>query len=512
MKMQANLPSPAQLALALAIVKQKPPHLDVKEYILQIRQQIKSTAEADEVYTQKKYFDSVSFWQQAYERSEAEQTKLLDRIYELERRNDALLAKTQGQDTADVERAADSTKRKGGAGDKNGGGGQMARKKTKTQGRLSQIVTVPSFPDLCGKELEYQEEAMGPFMRQLCALQRVLNKRPTRLDVIHAVVMFCKAAESAVIDAVQEPIAVARPAKKKGILQTKPPDALDTLRTLENAFGILTQALKKITSSEKTARGSSQVPFALVELYETIMGALERRCRAKAESSMTQIKTKAKSSKRSQKTKSGPKVSPATHGYGALHANTEDDISARLSCLLHTLTLSLEIPGQEHQSILEGFLFILLDRVGKVLSLFVFQDLQLRPDLRIDSSKLALPRGLEMVNEMTICAAQMEARQLIWVLERLLAMLNEHPAAMTLRLKERLQGTLLQGVFGINSEWPSPLQRPVRPGDDENNTPAAHCQVPDQPVPEWFIQEVWRLLGWEILTNSRPRDEGQSAE
>ncbi|PLB38111.1 uncharacterized protein BDW47DRAFT_105866 [Aspergillus candidus] len=511
MKMQANLPSPAQLALALAIVKQKPTHLDVKEYILQIRQQIKSTAEAGGIYTQKKYFDSVSFWQQAYERSEAEQTKLLDCIYDLERRNDALLAKAQGQDTADVEKVAGSMKRKGGAGDKNGSGGQMARKKTKTQGRLTQVVTVPTLPDLCRKELEYQEEAMGPFMRQLCALQRLLIKRPTRLDVIHAVVGFCNAAESAVMDAVQEPVAVARPAKKKGILQTKPPDALDTLRTMENAFGILPQALKKITSSEKMARDSGQVPYVLVELYETIMGALERRCRAKAESFMTQTKTKAKSSKRSQK-KSGPKVSPATHGYGALSANMEDDIVARFSCLLHTMALALELPGQEHQSILEGFLFVLLNRVGKVLSLFVFQDLQLRPDLRIDSSKLALPRGLEMVNEMTICAAQMEARQLIWVLERLLALLNDCPATVTSKMKERLQGTLLQGVFGINSEWPSPLQRPVRPGGDEHNTLTAHCRDSDQPVPEWFIQEVWRLLGWGILTNSRPKNEELSAE
>lgn len=115
------------------------------------------------MYTQRKYFDSVSFWQQAYERSEAEQTKLLDRIYDLERRNDALLAKLQGTDTADVEGAAGSTKRKGGAGDKNGGGGQMSRKKTKTQGRLSQIVPMPVLLDPCGKEIEYQEECRSRY-------------------------------------------------------------------------------------------------------------------------------------------------------------------------------------------------------------------------------------------------------------------------------------------------------------------------------------------------------------
>ena len=121
------------------------------------------------MYTQEKYFDSVSFWQQAYERSEAEQTKLLDRIYELERRNDALLAKTQGPDTADLDGVAGSTKRKGGAGDKDSSGGQMSRKKTKTQGRLSQIVPKPSLLEQCGKMLEYQEECRSD-MLLVCSL------------------------------------------------------------------------------------------------------------------------------------------------------------------------------------------------------------------------------------------------------------------------------------------------------------------------------------------------------
>lgn len=40
-----------------------------------------------------RFFDSVAFWQAAHEKSEAEQTKLLDRIYELEQRNEILAAK-----------------------------------------------------------------------------------------------------------------------------------------------------------------------------------------------------------------------------------------------------------------------------------------------------------------------------------------------------------------------------------------------------------------------------------
>lgn len=37
----------------------------------------------------------MAFWKRAYEQSEAEQSKLLDRIYDLERRNESLQSKAQ---------------------------------------------------------------------------------------------------------------------------------------------------------------------------------------------------------------------------------------------------------------------------------------------------------------------------------------------------------------------------------------------------------------------------------
>lgn len=41
-----------------------------------------------------RFFDSVFFWKSAYEKSEAEQAKLLNTIYDLEQRNLSLLTKT----------------------------------------------------------------------------------------------------------------------------------------------------------------------------------------------------------------------------------------------------------------------------------------------------------------------------------------------------------------------------------------------------------------------------------
>jgi hypothetical protein len=39
------------------------------------------------------YFNSVKFWQEAYEKSEEAQSRLLDKIYDLEQRNDVLFSK-----------------------------------------------------------------------------------------------------------------------------------------------------------------------------------------------------------------------------------------------------------------------------------------------------------------------------------------------------------------------------------------------------------------------------------
>lgn len=74
----------------------------------------------------------MAFWQQAYEKSEAEQSKLLDRIYELEMRNEGLLAKVKfGRDTDANGDMVEAGKRKGNTNATDSG---SAKKKTKTKG------------------------------------------------------------------------------------------------------------------------------------------------------------------------------------------------------------------------------------------------------------------------------------------------------------------------------------------------------------------------------------------
>ncbi|THC98139.1 hypothetical protein EYZ11_002363 [Aspergillus tanneri] len=438
----ASVPSPAQLALAVAIVKQKPVDQDIKG-----KQHIKEVKDNDQSYPQEKFFDSVSFWQQAYEKSEAEQSTLLDRIYELERRNEALFSKLRTQE-GDLEKDQGSSKRKAPAG-KNGA---ATRKRAKTQ-----VFSRTNGPS--GSGPASNEDGIGSF-------------------------------------------------EYSEEVRRKEPDVPAVLRSVEHTFKLLSQALEKLSESE---HDSGQVIYHTVNLYESTLNALQQRCRVRSE----QAPSKTKSNKQKQPAKS----KRATKNQSTdTQSNAEDEIATQLTRLLYSMTLTFGPSFPLRQTPLEGFLSILLSRVGKLLSLFVFQDLQLQPDLQLDPAKLPLPGGLREVDvdEKSLCAAKMEAKQLVWLLERFLALLDTVPSLSSSlvsqeggtgsifvsNIKERLQSTLLQAVFGKSVGFKNVLQCPVQPEQADLNRFQTSFRTSEQDIPDWFVQEVWRLLGWEILANN----------
>jgi ribosomal protein L9 len=97
---------------------------------LQIRQFIKKTKDLDQVVVTDKFFDSVSFWQQAYERSEAAQSKLQDQVHELNQRIEGLLAKLRVKVSTNDNGTFLANKRKASVG-KNANSSNMARKRIK---------------------------------------------------------------------------------------------------------------------------------------------------------------------------------------------------------------------------------------------------------------------------------------------------------------------------------------------------------------------------------------------
>ncbi|KAI2951693.1 hypothetical protein CBS147321_1105 [Aspergillus niger] len=513
-----SMPSPVQIALAMAIVKLKPVDVDLKGNN-PIRHHIRSTHSSDRSYTHDKFFDSVSFWQQAYERSEAEQSKLLDRIYELEQRNESLHARLQGGDIAGAENDQGTLKRKATAKAAASGSGATTRKRAKTQifSRTDASVLNNSHSAGLGGGVAdppgLSEQFTAPFMRQLFALQKVLQKRPNSSSIASAAVELCATATKNVLDAIEQP-AVSR-STKKTIPQPKRPDILAVLNSTESAFRILIQTFKKLSASGQQMRDAGQVTYHIVRLYEVIIEALSRHCRIRTEQKLRESQISIKPSRQRQKAEAKrPKTGHADNAQS--YGGERDEIATQMSLLLGRMALSLEIDCVAKQNVLEGFVFVLLSRVGKLVSLFVFHDLRSQPDLQMDDAKFPLPRGLDGIgmDEITLPAAAMEAKSLIWPLERILLLLEDAPSMssepshactnkqLAAKLKQKLQTTLLHSVFGADSLWQDTLQNPVQPDERDLERLRTYSQVPEQSVPDWFVQEVWRLIGWKMLAAS----------
>lgn len=342
-------------------------------------------------------------------------------------------------------------------------------------------------------------------MRHYYTLQKALQRKSNALDIVRAAVNLCETTANKLSEVVSEKRAVPCASRKKGSTRTEGPTTVEVFHCLECAFQVLLRVIKTLSGAEDGMKSSNRVIYHIVHLYESTMNALEQWCKAKSEHTQP-AKQKHAASNKKIKDKQLP----------CFNMNTDNEVSTQMVRLLNAMASSLNPGCPGHQDLLEGFLFILLSRVGKLLCLFVFQDLKLRPDLRTDFTKLPLPRGLTEldIDHRSLCSAEMEAKCLVWLLKRALAILHSFTSSsssecrdsdgsisFTAKVKERLQSTLLQAVFGTDSTWEKPLERPALTDEDLRNL-RLPSQNPDQSVPDWFTQEVWKLLGWEILVNS----------
>lgn len=354
-------------------------------------------------------------------------------------------------------------------------------------------------------------------MRQLYTLQQTLQKKPNYSVIVLNAVDLCKAAESAVLS-IHETQASGR-SKASDTLKEPEPNPISVLYALELAYEVLCQGLNKLASSAEGRKHEGHLVYHLVSLFETILRALEQRSKATAkleeENSAQRRQTK---KQKQQATKSNKQAKTSTT------KPDEDEVSQGIVRLLAAMMLSGSsnsvATATTHQDLLEGYLFVLLSRVGKILCLFEFRDLLLRPDLRAAPDKLPMPQGLlqaEFTDDASIRAAEMEAKYLAWLLERAMAVVysffmksstssnansngtvnEDGPNEPLLRFaKRKLQSTLLKAVFG--DEHPAFVESLKRPRLLPEAL-ARPCRAAEESALEWFPREVWRLLGWDML-------------
>ncbi|KAJ6036995.1 hypothetical protein N7540_001274 [Penicillium herquei] len=497
---QCPSPNKFHLAFALAIVKLKPPDKELKDYILGIRRFIRSNMQ---IASPGKFFDSVAFWQKAYKDSEAEQTKLLNTIFELEQRTQGLRSKLK---ESHLGLHSDSQ--------------SMKRKTSPSESGKSSVATRKR-AQLCDSKIQQQHlkdnegsddsdtsenENAPKLMRQIYTVQRALQKKQNHKTLTTDAVTLCKLAESEIIGTIirlnehesQPKTSHNRQAVLKNV------DLLSVTKAVALAFNLAHQALRKIMGGKDESNCKGQVVYYLVCLFESTMGSLTRYCTTVSlytETTSPVSHETSNSNKIPSQKHRKVKSKKVTLSSKTRSPEMQNDAPQQLVDLLVTMFRSLDTTRIEDQEVMEGMLFITIDRIGKILALLTFNNHKPQSDI---CPGLSPPQGLTAMNEegLTVQSVQLEAKNLITFLNRVLDSSALGASQMQLKffqkMKQRFQKTLLQAVFGTGDPLFKdglicPMTPPCLSFGGRVST--------RQDFSDWFTEELWRLVGWDLLNS-----------
>jgi hypothetical protein len=192
--------------------------------------------------------------------------------------------------------------------------------------------------------------------------------------------------------------------------------------------------------------------------------------------------------------------------------------------LLSAMLEELDPKADSHSALFEGVAFVILNKLGPTLFVLTFGHARGTMEAEIAAGAGSHTQAgndeqfSECIDDAQLTSAQLLAPYLVHLLARLMSAApfclrtatsktNKKPeqgdhlggmkSVLSTAAKERLQKTLVKCMFTDSSQ------------EDETSfkdclrmpKPIATVDVPHQDVDrrQWFKQEVWRLLGWEIL-------------
>jgi hypothetical protein len=312
-------------------------------------------------------------------------------------------------------------------------------------------------------------------------------------------------------------------------VQTSGPASLDqdksnfalAMTICARGFMSVLVGLTRLTEATEDPRLSSLVVCELADMFKTVLVAIESVARQTAQQTPTQTAE----SKRS-KDKAPIKT-------------VKESVAARaLAHLLIGLLGFLDKADTIHQQIFDGFVYLLLERVGRRLFYCTFGRHR-SSTVEGDLEPILEPTSPEEIQKREVedLGIHLEVKALLLVLERAMGLAPNHmnlqmsnvgrgqkkpgrtlslknlPAASKARLspvaKERLQRTLVACMYGdeADDEFLDVLTKPVpsmRLGSLQNV-----ARVEDKDVEDWYKKEVWRLVGWDVLAKGSGWPRGQ---
>lgn len=223
--------------------------------------------------------------------------------------------------------------------------------------------------------------------------------------------------------------------------------------------------------------------------------------------------------RRSKKPKSNSKATKSTA------PEAERQCKIRLEALvkiISTMFLTIDTTKEADSLICGGLIAALFDHVGSSLSLMVFID----PGS--NDAGLKPVRGVldvaHIEAESAIATAELSGPYLISMLRTALGVARKSTIAtrnytshqskdtpdagpgqesLLHRVEERLQHTLLRGVFGDDdATFEHTLPRAE---EEESGDQGIEHEEQEANSTEWFVGQVWELLGWDILSGKVAR-------
>ncbi|KAH6625235.1 hypothetical protein C7974DRAFT_196629 [Boeremia exigua] len=513
-------PSSAHVALAIALIRTKPSNTSARDYIVQLRDQIRPGSSPSEHHEHGGYLDLVAYWKEQCRKLQDECDHLRHENSRLERSNHSLTHRSSCTSDAAPVNAMNTSKRKARTSSptrnvkRQKESQPVQRSVTETQEDIDDNM---DFLDGLGQEGMNLTEALftthklcrstDPSVDTLCfTLVRTSN---TLGKTIHMVAhkheqlsrQGQKTSESASLDRDRSNFAHAMTICARGFMS-------------------VLVGLTRLTESTDDPRPSSLVVCELAEMFKTVLVAIESVARRTAQLSSAEA------------------IEPKKSKEATPVKTVKESVPARaLAHLLIGLLGFLEKANPVHQQIFDGFVYLLLERVGRQLFYCTFgrhRSITVEGDIE-PSSKTLSPEETQK-SEVEALGTHLEVKALVLVLERAMGLAPNHmnsqssnagrnqkrpgrtlslktlPAASKARLspiaKERLQQTLITCMYGdkVDDEFLDVLTKPMpsmRLGSLQNV-----ARVDDKDVKDWYKKEVWRLVGWDVLA----KDSGWSRE
>lgn len=256
-------------------------------------------------------------------------------------------------------------------------------------------------------------------------------------------------------------------------------------------------------------------------MFSRILDAFGQASEAAAKKTRTADAAPAAPGKTPSTSKSKANAQQAKSTGNLKNIPTLNSITVLLCSIINQLDAKLDV----HKALFEGFAYSTLNKLGAQLYTCVFGqsrgetiEAEIATSHLSDEIEDAKSPGVEGLE---VTKAKLEAPYLIHLLTRLMNAAPEHMGtivgtkkgkgkainnkasmknSLTIIAKDRLQRTLVNCMFGTegrseDDEIMDCLKMPILKKGKKVDIP----KVKDAEMQDWFKEEVWRLLGWEIL-------------